>query len=95
METDASKCAEKASLLQEIDAEDDSTKKVMICAASRSFKSAETRQSTIRRKLVAVVSAVQKFRSFSVGRDFIIRKDHWPLMVLCKKSTLERERRSR
>ena len=78
VETDASKKAVGASLIQEIPKEDGTKEKVMIYAASRSFKSAETRYSTIRRELLAVVFAVQKFRRFLIVRDFLIRT-HQPL----------------
>jgi hypothetical protein len=88
VETDASKKAVGASLIQEIPNEDGTKEKVLIYAASRSFKSAETRYSTIRRELLAVVFAVQKFRRFLIGRDFLIRTDHRPLVGLFKKPLL-------
>jgi len=54
-ETDASESAVGASLVQEITTEGCSKEKALIYAVSRSFKSAETRYSTIRRELLAVV----------------------------------------
>jgi len=91
VKTDASKKAVGASLIQEVPNEDGSKEKVLIYAASRSFKSAETRYSTIRRELLAVVFAVQKFRRFLIGRDFLIRTDHRPLVGLFKKPLLSIE----
>jgi len=71
----------RASLIQEIAAEDGSQEKVWIYAASRNFKSAETRCSTITRELVAV----ENCRKLTFRRDFVIGRDHCPLMGLLKK----------
>jgi hypothetical protein len=60
-------------------------------AHSRSFKSAATRYSTIRRELLAVVFDMQKFRRFLVRRDFVIRTDHRPLEGLFKKPLISIE----
>jgi hypothetical protein len=67
-ETDARKRAVGASLVQEITAEGGSKEKVWIYAASRTLESVETRYSTIRKELLAVVFAVQNFRRLLIGR---------------------------
>jgi len=90
-EDDASKRAVGVSLVQEITAEGGSKEKVLIYAASRSFKSVETRYSTITKELLAVVFAVQKFRTFLIVRDFVITRDHRPLVGLLQRPLLSIE----
>ena len=81
IEVDASNSAIGAALIQEINQE-----RILIYSASRSLKSAETRYSTIRRELLGVVFAVvKKFRRFVLGRKFIVRTDHRPLLGLVRK----------
>jgi len=50
-----------------------------IAYASRSLNSAERNYSTIERELLAMVWATKNFRSYLLGRKFIIYTDHRPL----------------
>jgi hypothetical protein len=90
-ETDASKRAVGASLVQEITAKGGSKEKALIHAASRSFNAAETRYFTIRRELFchAEVQMVLDWKGF---RD----QDGSPSAcgILQKAFTLNRERGS-
>jgi len=102
VETDASKKAVGAALIQEVKTEEDGRKQEgcriqevkteevfqrrLIYTASRSLKSAETRYSTIRRELVGVSFALKKFRKFLMGNHFLVRTDHKPLDGLFKKA---------
>jgi hypothetical protein len=90
IESDASLKAVGASLLQEIPTGEGMDRR-LIYAASRSFKGAETRYSTIRRELLGVVFAISKFRRFLLGREFEIRTDHRPLVGLLEKPLLSIE----
>jgi hypothetical protein len=83
VETDASCRAVGATLIQEVPT-GEGIERRLIYAASRSFKGAETRYSTIRRELLAVVFALAKFRRFILHRQFVIRTDHRPLVGLPK-----------
>ena len=90
VETDASCRAVGATLIQEVPT-GEGIERRLIYAASRSFKGAETRYSTIRRELLAVVFALAKFRRFILHRQFVIRTDHRPLVGLLEKPLLNIE----
>jgi hypothetical protein len=51
-----------------------------VAFASRRLTPAETRYSTIERELLGVVWAVEHFRSYLLGRKFLIKTDHKPLV---------------
>lgn len=50
--------------------------------ASRKLLDRETRYSTIERECLAVVWAVQKFKAYLYGREFVLEVDHEPLRAL-------------
>lgn len=50
--------------------------------ASRLLNSAERNYSTIERELLAIVYAVEKFRYYLLGKEFIITTDHSPITYL-------------
>jgi len=85
VETDASKKAIGAALIQEVKTEEVIQRR-LIYTASRSLKSAETRYSNIRRELLGVSFPLRKFRKFLMGNHFLVRTDHRPLDGLFKKA---------
>jgi hypothetical protein len=85
VETDASKKAIRAALIQEVKTEEVIERR-LIYTASRSLKSAETRYSTIRRELLGVSCGLKKFRKFLMGNHFLVTTDHRPLDGLFKKA---------
>ena len=107
VETDASKKAVGAALIQEVKTEEDGRKQEgcriqevkteevfqrrLIYTASRSLKSAETRYSTITKELLGVSFALKNFRKFLMGNHFLVRTDHRPLDGLFKKAITSME----
>ena len=85
VETDASKKALGAALIQDVKTVEVIERR-LIYTASRSLKSAETRYSTIRRELLGVSFALKKFTKFLMGNHFLVRTDHRPLDGLFKKA---------
>jgi len=85
VETDASKKAIGAALIQEVKTEE-VIERMLIYTASTCLKSAETRYSTIRRELFGVSFALKKFRKYLMGNHFLLRTDHRPLDGLFKKA---------
>jgi hypothetical protein len=71
VETNASKKAIGAALIQEVKTEEVIERR-LIYVASRSLKSAETRYSTIRRELLGVSFALKKFRKSPMGNHFLV-----------------------
>ena len=51
-----------------------------VAFASRRLSGAESRYSTIERELLGVVWAVEYFRAYLLGRKFLIKTDHKPLV---------------
>ena len=85
VETDASKKARGAAVIQEVKAEEVIERRLMY-TASRSLKSAETRYSTVSRELLDVSFALKKFRKFLIANHFLVRTDHSPFDGLFKKA---------
>ena len=78
MATDASKVGVGAVLSQV----DNFGREKPIYYASRSLNGAERNYSTIERELLGIVYAVEKFRYYLFGKEFIISTDHNPLTYL-------------
>ena len=55
-----------------------------VAYASRLLKAAELNYSTIERELLSFLWAVQKFKFYLYGREFIVQSDHSPLTSLNK-----------
>jgi hypothetical protein len=53
-----------------------------VCCKSRSLVEAETRYSTIERECLAAQWLMKKLRRFLLGRKFVLRTDHKPLVGL-------------
>jgi hypothetical protein len=85
VETEASKKAIGAALIQEVKTEEVIERR-LIYTASRSLKPAETRYLTIRRELFGVSFALKKFRKFLMGNHFLVRTDNRTLDGLFKKA---------
>jgi hypothetical protein len=51
-----------------------------IAYASRRYNDAESRYCITRRELLAVIFGLRQFRQYLLGRHFLIRTDHAPLM---------------
>ncbi|KAK3085578.1 hypothetical protein FSP39_005598 [Pinctada imbricata] len=77
LQTDASDRGIGAVLLQ-----DDHGKKLPVAYASRKLKGAECAYATVEKECLAIVWAIQKFRRYLYGTEFIIETDHKPLMYL-------------
>ncbi|CAM8993043.1 unnamed protein product [Rhodiola kirilowii] len=77
---DASDFAGGAVLGQEID-----KKAVVIYYASRTLDSAQRNYSTTEKELLAVVFALEKFRSYLLGAKVIVFSDHAAIRYLMKK----------
>ena len=79
-QADASKEGLGAALLQ-----DDEP----IAFASKSLSDAEKRYANFGCELLAVVFACERFRTYLLGREFIIESDHKPLEMIALKNLME------
>ena len=77
LETDASDECIGAALMQKID-----DKELPIAFFSRSMNAAEKNYATSQKELLAIVKAVEHFRQFLYGKEFIIKTDHAPLISI-------------
>jgi transposase InsO family protein len=75
--TDASQVALGAVLSQEKGGEDKP-----VAFASRKLTDPETRYSAIERELLGIVWAIEQFRPYVYGTEFLLRTDHMPLLWL-------------
>ena len=57
-----------------------------IAFASKSLMDAETRYANIKRELLAIVFACQRFSTYLLGRSFIAESDHKPLEMIAMKN---------
>lgn len=80
MQTDSSNFGLGATLYQE----DESGEQLIIALASRMLRGPEKAYSTTLKEALGVVYALQKFRSYLIGRHFIIRTDHKALTFINK-----------
>ena len=78
LDTDASNDGLGAVLSQENDG-----RETVVVYASRVLSKAERRYCVTRRELLAVVTFLQHFRPYLLGRHFVVRTDHWSLNWLC------------
>ena len=51
---------------------------------SKKFSETEKRYSTIERECYAIVWAIQKFKEYLLGKEFVLQTDHLPLSYLKK-----------
>ena len=79
LRTDASNEGVGAILLQE----NEGTLKPT-CYGSKKFSDTEKRYSTIEKECYAIIWAVQKFKEYLYGKEFILQTDHLPLAYLHK-----------
>ena len=77
LDCDASNCA-LGGVLSQVQGE----REVPLCYASKSLSDAERNYCTTRRELLAVVSFVEHFKSYLLGRRFTVRSDHGSLRWL-------------
>ena len=57
-----------------------------IVFASKSLTDAETRYTNIKRELLAIVFACQRFSTYLLGRSFVAESDHKPLEMIAMKN---------
>ena len=79
VQADASKDGLGAALLQD---------NHPIAFASKSLSDAEKRYANIERELLAAVFACERFRTYLLGREFIIESDHKPLEMIALKNLM-------
>ena len=77
LRTDASDVGIGAVLMQDHDG-----KLFPVSYASRKLSPRECKYSTIERECLAIVWAIQKFRVYLYGREFVLQTDHQPLIYL-------------
>ena len=77
LRTDASDVGIGAVLMQDHDG-----KLFPVRYASRKLSTRECKYSTIERECLAIVWAIQKFRVYLYGREFVLQTDHQPLIYL-------------
>ena len=53
-----------------------------VCYSSKKFSDTEKRYSPIERECYAIVWAIQKFRQYLYGKEFVLQTDHLPLTYL-------------
>ena len=77
LRTDASGDGMGGVLLQEVDC-------ILkpVCYSSKKFSDTEKNYSSIERECYAIVWAIQKFRQYLYGKEFILQTDHLPLVYL-------------
>ena len=61
----------------------------LVCAASRSLTSSESRYACIERECLAIAWALEKFRMFVVGKSVTIEAYHKPLIPIFTKKDLD------
>ena len=87
LSTDASNLA-IAGVLQQ---KDEKGKLYPVCYTSRKLKGPETRYSTTEKELLAILFAVEYFRSMLYGRAFVLLSDHQPLKwIISRKNPTSR-----
>ena len=74
LETDASNNCLGAALIQKIEGKD-----CPIAFYSRTMTVAEKNYDTSQEELLAIVKAVEHFKQFLYGKEFVIKTDHQPL----------------
>ena len=79
VQADASQLGLGAALLQE---------GYPIAFASKTLSETEQRYANIERELLAVVFACERFRTYLLGREFIIESDHKPLEMIALKNLM-------
>ena len=84
LETDASGVAIGMALLQSEG--NDRNSLYPIAYGSKTLTDAETRYANIERKLLGMVSGLEKFNYFTFGRPVTVLTDHKPLIAISKKS---------
>ena len=57
-----------------------------IAFASKSLTDTETRYANIKRELLAIVFACQRFNTYMLGRQFTVESDHKPMEMIHQKS---------
>lgn len=77
LRTDASDVGIGAVLMQ-----DQEGKLFPVSYASRKLSPRERKYSTIKRECLAIVWAIQKYRVYLYGREFVLQTDHQPLIYL-------------
>ena len=77
LRTDASDVGIGAVLMQDHDG-----KLFPVSYASKKLSTRECKYSTIERECLAIVWAIQKFRVYLYGREFVLQTDHQPLIYL-------------
>ena len=77
LKTDASDNCIGAALMQNIE-----SKELPIAFFSRTMTAAEKNYATSQKELLAIVKAVEHFRQFLYGKEFIIKTDHAPLISI-------------
>ena len=81
LETDASDDCIGAALMQRVNGKD-----CPIAFYSRAMTNAEKNYDTSQKELLAVVKAVDHFRQFLYGKEFVIKTDHQPLTSITTKA---------
>ena len=56
-----------------------------VAFASKTLTDAETRYACIERELLAIVYGVERFHTYLYGKEFIIKTDHKPLVMITQK----------
>ena len=77
LQTDASKCAVGAVLMQEHEGNN-----FPVAFASRKLQPREIKYSVIEKECLALVLAIRKFHVYLYGRQFTLQTDHQPLLYL-------------
>ena len=81
LETDASDNCLGAALIQKLECKD-----YPIAFYSRTMTVAEKNYDTSQKELLAIVKAVEHFKQFLYGKEFVIKMDHQPLTSIKTKA---------
>ena len=65
---------------------DDNGNLQMVLCASKKLNQAQRNYATNKRELYGIIFCLQKFRHYPLGRKFVIRVDHAPLLSMIKDS---------